>query len=135
MPLFPRYHDLSVKLKTGEPPDLPVCGKQEPTADLSGSCDASGLDQIRVSRHLSRVFRVHVLDTIRRRCICLEVEDSYLALGHALEVDVAAEQHAMFGCSRDRVFELKLGSRSAEEAFRTQRVEEPRYIGLCIVEV
>src|SRR5438093_4699919 len=46
-------------LVTREPPDLSVRGKQEPTADLSWRCDARGLDQARVARHLSRRFRVH----------------------------------------------------------------------------
>src|SRR5438094_9888619 len=94
----------------GEPPDRPVCGKQQPAADLPGRSDACSLDQAPVSRHLSGILGVHIVDALGRRRIRLEIEYRDSALGHTQQIDVADEQHAMFDCSRYRVLELELGA-------------------------
>src|SRR5437016_2266956 len=122
-------------LKTGELPNLSICGKQEPIADLSARRDPSGFNEARIGRHLRFVLGIHAVNTLSRRRVSFEIDYRDVALGHTQEVNVAAEEHAIFGCSCDRVLELKLRPRFAEEAFRTQRVESAGYVGLGVVEV
>src|SRR5437667_305250 len=114
---------------TSEPPNLSICGKQEPISDLSARRDPSGFNEARIGRHLRFVLGIHAVNTLSRRRVSFEIDYRDLALGHAQEVNVAAEEHAIFGCSCDRVLELKLRPRFADEAFSTQRVEGPCFVG------
>src|SRR3989338_7561961 len=62
------------------------------------------------------------------RRIRLEIEDGDLVSHHGDEIDVAGKELPAPQGSRDSILELKLGSRSAEEAFRAKGVKGARHV-------